>query len=753
MVADAYTAQITRDTLTSITGQYFDLEMPFAFPRYGNSCTSYTTGRDYFKAVADAIRAAKSFIMITDWQLDFDVELDNRGQPDHPGRLSELLADAIQRGVHIRIILYDSIYAAVDTHEEASQKKLSNLPKGKGSISVMVQNQNTGRDTFAADSGWLFSHHQKSVVVDGRIAFLGGLDLAYGRWDTNAFNVIIDPAIRVVNDAYNQQLVPARNLSSREIALLKEKDGRPGFRGPTGKSEKVFDEETQPRQPWQDVALQISGPATFDVFVNFVLRWNSFAGSGTNILDSGMVVDWFKQAQGEKYLIDPLQIGEGTGVVQICRSTSSAQLKDELVLWDNRHKYINDDWKKLNPKRRKLVQDARKAWAGAHQTSILDAMINCIRSAQAFIYIENQFFMSDCGFDQHGAPCPSSNQIIRELANAVGKAIYSDRPFHIWLTLPEHPEGLIEEAGTLSQAWWALQGVKRGRASLVNRINSTIIAKNASKWGLKQLPTNQTQVNEILASRGMIDEWQNYLTVLNLRNYGHTKNHVLTEMIYVHSKLLVVDDAVAIIGSANINDRSLLGKGDTELAAIVVDTTDAVLTDVGDGVKVITRKFARDLRISMWQKHLGAKIDEPSTGSKKIPVPHGIDVSRPLAKVTINRIKELARVNREAYGKIFMHTPRNTFATLGEGRQLAYPVLSVKHGTRDFSKPPTLQPPYMHNESHQVDKAGEFLRANIKGFWVEMPLNWGFAQGATPHAPLKLPEMIAADQISSDEVV
>ncbi len=40
----------------------------------------------------------------------------------------------------------------------------------------------------------------------------------------------------------------------------------------------------------------------------------------------------------------------------------------------------------------------------------------------------------------------------------------------------------------------------------------------------------------------------------------------VTEQIYVHSKLIVVDDKMAIIGSANINDRSLLGNRDSELA-------------------------------------------------------------------------------------------------------------------------------------------------------------------------------------------
>lgn len=46
----------------------------------------------------------------------------------------------------------------------------------------------------------------------------------------------------------------------------------------------------------------------------------------------------------------------------------------------------------------------------------------------------------------------------------------------------------------------------------------------------------------------------------------------MTELIYVHSKLMIVDDEKVIIGSANINDRSLLGDRDSELAVCVEDT-------------------------------------------------------------------------------------------------------------------------------------------------------------------------------------
>ena len=30
----------------------------------------------------------------------------------------------------------------------------------------------------------LWSHHEKMVVIDQKVGFMGGLDICYGRWDT-----------------------------------------------------------------------------------------------------------------------------------------------------------------------------------------------------------------------------------------------------------------------------------------------------------------------------------------------------------------------------------------------------------------------------------------------------------------------------------------------------------------------------------------------------------------------------------------
>ncbi len=37
----------------------------------------------------------------------------------------------------------------------------------------------------------------------------------------------------------------------------------------------------------------------------------------------------------------------------------------------------------------------------------------------------------------------------------------------------------------------------------------------------------------------------------------------VTEMVYLHSKIMIIDDEIVICGSANINDRSMVGNRDS----------------------------------------------------------------------------------------------------------------------------------------------------------------------------------------------
>jgi phospholipase D1/2 len=49
------------------------------------------------------------------------------------------------------------------------------------------------------------------------------------------------------------------------------------------------------------------------------------------------------------------------------------------------------------------------------------------------------------------------------------------------------------------------------------------------------------------------------------------KDCYITELLYIHSKVMIVDDRRVIMGSANLNDRSQKGDGDSEIALVTED--------------------------------------------------------------------------------------------------------------------------------------------------------------------------------------
>ena len=62
-----------------------------------------------------------------------------------------------------------------------------------------------------------------------------------------------------------------------------------------------------------------------------------------------------------------------------------------------------------------------------------------------------------------------------------------------------------------------------------------------------------------------------YIKFFSLRAHAYNpyNGQPQTEMIYIHSKVMIVDDTHFIIGSANINDRSMLGSRDHEIGVVV----------------------------------------------------------------------------------------------------------------------------------------------------------------------------------------
>jgi phosphatidylserine/phosphatidylglycerophosphate/cardiolipin synthase-like enzyme len=81
--------------------------------------------------------------------------------------------------------------------------------------------------------------------------------------------------------------------------------------------------------------------------------------------------------------------------------------------------------------------------------------------------------------------------------------------------------------------------------------------------------------------------------------------------IYVHPKLMIIDDCFVGIGSANINKRSLTT--DTEVHLGIVDSD--IVPGMMDAAAVSVCRFAKELRVALWMEHLGitdpSKVEDP----------------------------------------------------------------------------------------------------------------------------------------------
>jgi phosphatidylserine/phosphatidylglycerophosphate/cardiolipin synthase-like enzyme len=85
--------------------------------------------------------------------------------------------------------------------------------------------------------------------------------------------------------------------------------------------------------------------------------------------------------------------------------------------------------------------------------------------------------------------------------------------------------------------------------------------------------------------------------------------------IYIHSKTMIIDDRYAVIGTANMNRRSM--STDTEIAIAVVDGDVEDSTMKGGTLQV--NRFAKNYRMQLWEEHLGVSNDDPlnSDGSPR----------------------------------------------------------------------------------------------------------------------------------------
>eukprot|EP00658_Telonema_sp_P-2_P054619 TRINITY_DN43452_c0_g1_i1.p1 TRINITY_DN43452_c0_g1~~TRINITY_DN43452_c0_g1_i1.p1 ORF type:complete len:346 (-),score=81.00 TRINITY_DN43452_c0_g1_i1:415-1452(-) len=149
--------------------------------------------------------------------------------------------------------------------------------------------------------------------------------------------------------------------------------------------------------------------------------------------------------------------------------------------------------------------------------------------------------------------------------------------------------------------------------------------RNIVYWQQASLFRGKNSLMKRLQAEFPGEDLDEYIGLYNLKHWGRrpADQVPVCETVYVHSKVMIVDDRVAILGSANINDRSLAGDHDSELA--VVCSPPEHLSDSGSlarqrslesvkrGVCQTTiagqpweaSVFAQQLRIRLWAEHLG----------------------------------------------------------------------------------------------------------------------------------------------------
>ncbi|CAF1211036.1 unnamed protein product, partial [Didymodactylos carnosus] len=132
-----------------------------------------------------------------------------------------------------------------------------------------------------------------------------------------------------------------------------------------------------------------------------------------------------------------------------------------------------------------------------------------------------------------------------------------------------------------------------------------------------------------------------------MRTHDILMGRLVTENINVHSKIMIIDDRMAICGSANINDRSMNGNRDSEVAIVINDISEEI--SLLDGKSVNVGKFCSSWRKKIFKMLLGIQFENPEN----------IDITDPVSDKLYYLIRKTAHENTIIYDEIFHTVPTN----------------------------------------------------------------------------------------------
>ncbi|KAG2640874.1 hypothetical protein PVAP13_2KG125248 [Panicum virgatum] len=533
-------------------------------------------GRTYeqnkcWEDICHAIIEAHHLIYIVGWSLYHPVRLvreSSKPVPNgNPLTIGELLKRKVQEGVRVIVLLWDDKTShdkfllktdgLMHTHDEEARKFF----RHSGVHCVLSPRYASNKLSIFKQQvvGTLFTHHQKCVIVDTQAtgnnrkitAFIGGLDLCDGRYDT-----------------------PERRLFKDLDTVFKD-----DFHNPTFPVNKIG-----PRQPWHDLHCKIEGPAAYNVLTNFEQRWRKSAKWEVSVRRA---VSWHHgtlvKIDRMSWIVSPSADELNAHVceekdpenwhVQVFRSIDSGSVKGFL----------------------KLVQEAESQNLVCAKNlqidkSIHNAYIKAIRSAQHFVYIENQYFIGSSYYWSAHRSAGAENLIPIELAIKIARKIKAKERFAAYIVIPMWPEGNPTTAAMQEILYW--QG---HTMSMMYKI----VADALRKEGLNESHPQEYLNFYCLGKREVLSDVVS-MNTSNENSAVRLPQKFRRVMIYVHSKGMIVDDEYVLIGSANINQRSMDGSRDTE---ITMGAYQPHYSWAGSGSP--PRRQVYGYRMSLWAEHLG----------------------------------------------------------------------------------------------------------------------------------------------------
>ncbi|KAL4589109.1 hypothetical protein LXL04_002011 [Taraxacum kok-saghyz] len=544
---------------------YQDAHVPDNFiPKIPLSNGTFYEPQRCWEDVFDAITNAKHFIYITGWSVYTEISLirDSRRQKEGGDvTLGELLKKKASEGVKVLMLVWDD-RTSVDvlkkdglmgTHDEDTE----NFFQGCEVQCILCPRNPDDGGSFIQDLqiSTMFTHHQKIIVVDADlpngdserrrvVSFVGGLDLCDGRYDS-PFHSLFRTLDTAHSDDFHQP-----NYADGSII----KGG--------------------PREPWHDIHSRLEGQIAWDVLFNFEQRWKKQGGK--NVLVNFRELD--------DIIIPP----------------SPAMFPDDEETWNVQLFRSIDGGAAFGfPE---TPEEAAKAGLVSGKNNIIDrsiqdAYIHAIRRAKKFIYIENQYFLgSSFGWqcdDIKVEDVGALHLIPKELSLKIVSKINAGEKFTVYVVVPMWPEGIPESA--------SVQAIL--------------------DWQRRTMEMMYKDIIQALQEKGLDHDPRDYLTFFCLGNREVKKDgeyvpaeapepesnyHKAQEarrfMIYVHAKMMIVDDEYIIVGSANINQRSMDGARDSEIAMGAYQPH-----------HIATRTPARGqihgFRMALWYEHIGMLDD------------------------------------------------------------------------------------------------------------------------------------------------